>query len=58
MSVWSAASRGGDELDSALITLAEDHELPLAWQLLALGIDISGAALALARKAIFSKRSL
>ncbi|QDV36850.1 CheR family methyltransferase [Tautonia plasticadhaerens] len=58
MSIWSAASSGGEELYSALIALAEAHQPPSGWALHALGTDISDAALESARAASFGDRSL
>ncbi|WP_169979361.1 CheR family methyltransferase [Tautonia rosea] len=58
ISIWSAACSGGEELYSALIRLAEVHCPPPGWKLLALGTDISEAALRSAREAIYGDRSL
>jgi chemotaxis protein methyltransferase CheR len=58
MSIWSAACSGGEELYSALISLADAHQPPSGWTLNAMGTDISEAALESARTASFGERSL
>jgi chemotaxis protein methyltransferase CheR len=58
MAIWSAACSGGEELYSALIRLAEVDQPPSTWKLLALGTDISEAALRSAREASYGDRSL
>lgn len=56
--VWSAACSTGEEAYSIAICLAEARGRLAGWRLDVLGTDISEAALAVARKAVYPRRSL